>query len=69
MKLYFDFETVEELDKQYLPGLRVPDAAAIRARWIPDSERMGKLARRAVAYGPTRDRNSALYRASRQAAG
>ena len=68
VKLYRDFETVEELDKQYLPGLRIPDAAAIRARWIPDNERMGKLARRNVAYGPTRDEFADIFPAANQGA-
>lgn len=68
VKLYRDFETVEELDKQYLPGLRIPDAAAIRARWIPDNERMGKLARRNVAYGPTRDEFADIFPSATQGA-
>lgn len=55
MKLYRDFETVEELDKQYLPSLHVPDLPAIRARWAEDNARMAKTVRHRIAHGPTRD--------------
>ena len=63
-KLYRDFQTVEELDKQYLPGLRIPDAAVVRARWIPDNERMGKSVRPGLFYGPSLDEYADIFPAS-----
>jgi len=55
MTLYRDFSTVEELDQQYLPGLRVANAAAIRAQWAKENARLaGKVLKR-LSYGPTLD--------------
>lgn len=55
MKLYRDFETVEELDRQYLPGLRITNAAEIREQWAKENARLSPRVRRRIAYGPTVD--------------
>ncbi len=62
MALYRDFATVEELDRQYLPGLRVPNSAEIRSQWTSENLRVGKAAERNVAYGPTRDEYVDVFR-------
>ncbi len=61
MALYRNFETVEELDKQYLPGLRVPNAAEIRTGWIPANQRMSTRVRANVPYGPTLDEYADVF--------
>jgi arylformamidase len=62
MKLYRDFATVEELDRQYLPGLRVPNAGEIRAGWAIQNARVGKTLHSRLAYGPTVDEYVDVFR-------
>lgn len=55
MKLYRDFASIEELDKQYLPGLRVANAAAIREQWAKENARLAPKVLKRLTYGPTLD--------------
>ena len=63
MPLYRQFETVEQLDQQYLPALRVPEFREIVARWSTESERVGKLPGHhpRLAYGPTLDETVDIF--------
>ena len=44
MALYRNFETIEELDKQYLPGLRVANAALATYDAIKNKNWLGAIA-------------------------
>lgn len=57
MKLYRDFTSQEEIDREYNAGAAVPDSAARIEGWIARSAAArGSLScRLGVAYGPTRD--------------
>lgn len=61
MALYRGFKTVEELDQQYLPALRIPNAAEIRAAWVPDNRRLAKKVRAGLSYGPTVDEYADVF--------
>ena len=63
MALYRGFTTVEELDHQYRPELRVADALKIRAGWAGHNVRVGQMAERGLGYGPTRDEYADVFRA------
>ena len=56
MKLYRDFATQDELDREYNAGAAVPDSAARMASWTERSARAREAltARLGVPYGPTR---------------
>lgn len=56
MKLYRDFATQDELDREYNAGAAVPDSAARMASWTERSARAREAltARLDVPYGPTR---------------
>ena len=56
MRLYREFETQEELDREYNPSLSVPQAGTIAERWAAESDTAKRFAGAAldVRYGPTR---------------
>ena len=56
MKLYRDFTSQDELDREYNAGAAVPDSAARTASWTERSARAREAlaARLGVPYGPTR---------------
>lgn len=60
MKLYRDFASVEELDKQYLPGLRITNVAEVRAKWTADNQRLAATAK-TLRYGPTLDEYADIF--------
>jgi arylformamidase len=66
MTLYRDFNSVEELDKQYLPGLRITNVTEVRARWTADNQRLAAKAR-TFRYGPTLDEYADVFEGSKDA--
>lgn len=56
MRLYRDFESQEEIDREYDAAAAVPDSSAIVARWSEASARVRASlpCRLGLAYGPTR---------------
>jgi arylformamidase len=69
MKLYRDFTSQEELDREYNAGAAVPDSHAIVERWQAQSAAaLAALGPKlAVRYGPTRDEHLDLYPAGQGA--
>jgi arylformamidase len=69
VRLYRDFATQEELDREYNPAAAVPESAAITAAWTARSERArGTLeARLGLRYGPTRAEHLDAFPAGRGA--
>jgi arylformamidase len=63
MRLYRDFTTQEELDRQYNPSLAVPAMGSIAERWATDSAAATRLpgAALGVRYGPTRAEYLDIY--------
>jgi arylformamidase len=56
MRLYREFTTQDELDREYNPSAAIPEAAATFARWQQASEQAcaNHPCSTGVAYGPTR---------------
>lgn len=57
MKLYRDFTTQEQIDREYNPSADVPDSASRIEGWVTRSAAIRSTlpARLGVRYGPTRD--------------
>jgi arylformamidase len=69
MKLYRDFASQEEIDRQYNPMLTVPEAPKLTAAW---TERSGAVrdrleGRLGVPFGPTREEYLDIFPAGRGA--
>jgi arylformamidase len=63
VRLYRDFATQEELDREYNPAAAVPESASITASWTVRSGRTrGALeARLGLRYGPTLDEHLDVF--------
>lgn len=63
MRLYRDFTTQDEIDREYNAAAAVPESGAIVARWTRESERVRATlpCRPGLRYGPTREEYLDLF--------